>query len=130
MTLTDLQAVSDLCREIEKERGCGDGTEGEAGEIEGWAKKLLHVCDSTFATPVICKPLDFGCDLVVQSLTKYYDGHDMTTGGSVISATKGLNERIKFVQNMHGNIMSPMVAFLLIQVRTFSLSPSLSYLHS
>merc|ERR1712070_1081595 len=52
----------------------------------------LHVCDTTFATPYICRPLDHGCDLCIQSLTKFYDSH-----------------------NMHGNITSPMVAFLQLQ---------------
>jgi len=79
------------------------------------SKGILHVCDSTFATPVILRPMDHGCDLVIQSMTKYYDGHNMTTGGTVVSATKELAERVGLVQNMHGNIMSPFVAFLQLQ---------------
>lgn len=75
----------------------------------------LHVCDTTFATPYICRPLDHGCDLCIQSLTKFYDGHNITTGGAVISKTKELYERTKLIQNMHGNITSPMVAFLQLQ---------------
>lgn len=75
----------------------------------------LHVCDSTFATPVILRPLDHGVDLVIQSTTKYYDGHNMTVGGAVVGRTKELYERAKHVQNMHGNIMTPMVAFLQMQ---------------
>merc|ERR1719478_221795 len=58
---------------------------------------------------------EHGCDMTIQSLTKYYDGHNMTTGGAVISKTKELAERIGLVQNMHGNIMSPMVAFMQMQ---------------
>jgi cystathionine beta-lyase/cystathionine gamma-synthase len=93
LTLTDLPAVSALA----KRRG------------------LIHVCDSTFATPVIQKPIELGVDLVIQSTTKYYDGHNITVGGAVIAATKELHERIKHMQNVHGNIMSPQNAFYTLQ---------------
>jgi cystathionine beta-lyase/cystathionine gamma-synthase len=75
----------------------------------------LHVCDSTFATPVILRPLDHGCDLVIQSLTKFYDGHNVGTGGAVICKTKELHDMAKLGQNMHGNIMAPQVAFHILQ---------------
>eukprot|EP00658_Telonema_sp_P-2_P026385 TRINITY_DN2064_c0_g1_i8.p1 TRINITY_DN2064_c0_g1~~TRINITY_DN2064_c0_g1_i8.p1 ORF type:complete len:382 (-),score=107.91 TRINITY_DN2064_c0_g1_i8:144-1289(-) len=76
---------------------------------------VLHVCDSTFATPYINKPIDFGADLTIQSMTKYYDGHNIGTGGALISATEELYDRTKLIQNMHGNIMTPMTAFLVLQ---------------
>jgi len=75
----------------------------------------LHVVDSTFATPVILRPLDHGADMVIQSLTKYYEGHDMMTGGAVISKTPELAERVKYIQNVHGNIMNPFAAFMILQ---------------
>lgn len=78
-------------------------------------RKILHVCDSTFATPYIMKPLEYGCDLTIQSLTKYYDGHNMGVGGALIAKNQELYERIKLVQNMQGNIMSPMTAYLMLQ---------------
>lgn len=93
LTLADLDAISD----ISKRHG------------------LLHVCDSTFATPYVCRPLDHGCDLTIQSLTKYYDGLNIGTGGALIAKTPELYDRIKLIQNMHGNIMSPMTAFLMLQ---------------
>merc|ERR1719326_2513948 len=93
LTLTDLPAVSALA----KSRG------------------LIHVCDSTFATPVIQRPVELGVDLVIQSTTKFYDGHNITVGGAVIAATKELHERIKHMQNVHGNIMSPQNAFYTLQ---------------
>ena len=71
--------------------------------------------DATFATPIICRPLDHGADLTLQSTTKFYDGHNITVGGAVIAATKELDDRMHHVQNMHGNIMSPMNAFLQMQ---------------
>jgi len=79
------------------------------------ANDIIHVCDSTFATPYIMRPLDHGADLTIQSLTKYYDGHNMGVGGALISANQELYDRTKLVQNMHGNIMSPMTAYLILQ---------------
>mmetsp|Transcript_14116 Transcript_14116/g.34991 ORF Transcript_14116/g.34991 Transcript_14116/m.34991 type:complete len:429 (-) Transcript_14116:624-1910(-) len=75
----------------------------------------LHCCDATFATPVMLKPLDWGCDLTMQSLTKFYDGHNIGTGGAVVAKTQELFEAIKLCQNMHGNIMAPQVAFTILQ---------------
>eukprot|EP00312_Isochrysidales_sp_CCMP1244_P007864 CAMPEP_0196687502 /NCGR_PEP_ID=MMETSP1090-20130531/14680_1 /TAXON_ID=37098 /ORGANISM="Isochrysis sp, Strain CCMP1244" /LENGTH=436 /DNA_ID=CAMNT_0042026307 /DNA_START=1 /DNA_END=1311 /DNA_ORIENTATION=+ len=93
LTLTDLSAVSALA----KSRG------------------LLHACDSTFATPILQRPVDHGVDLVIQSTTKYYDGHNMTVGGAVVAASPELHERVKHMQNVHGNIMSPQNAFYTLQ---------------
>lgn len=75
----------------------------------------VHVCDSTFATPVICRPLDHGAHITLQSTTKYYDGHNITTGGGLICARKDHLERILFVRNMQGSIMSPFTAFIQLQ---------------
>merc|ERR1712107_37399 len=74
-----------------------------------------HVVDATFATPVMLRPLDHGADMVVQSLTKYYEGHDMMTGGAVISKTQELADKVKWVQNVHGNIINPFAAFMVLQ---------------
>jgi cystathionine gamma-lyase len=79
------------------------------------SKNIVHVCDSTFATPVICRPIDHGCDIVLQSTTKYYDGHNITVGGALICATKELDEKMRFHQNVFGNNMSPQVAFYQLQ---------------
>jgi cystathionine gamma-lyase len=89
-------------------------------DLEGISKiakehGATHVCDATFATPVMCRPIDHGADMVIQSLTKYYEGHNMMTGGAVISATKELAEKVKWVQNVHGNIMNPFAAFIVLQ---------------
>ena len=79
------------------------------------SKGIPHVVDSTFATPIIQRPIELGADLVIQSTTKFYDGHNMTVGGAVICATPELHERIKHMQNVHGNIMSPQNAFYTLQ---------------
>jgi len=74
-----------------------------------------HVVDATFATPVMCRPLDHGADMVIQSLTKYYEGHNMMTGGAVISKDQELADKVKWVQNVHGNIINPFAAFMILQ---------------
>merc|ERR1719161_695158 len=79
------------------------------------ARGAKHVVDATFATPVMLKPLDHGADMVIQSLTKYYEGHNLMTGGSVISKDKEMHERVKHIQNIHGNIINPFAAFMILQ---------------
>merc|ERR1712032_1656575 len=61
--------------------------------------------------------LDHGADMVIQSLTKYYEGHNMMTGGAVISKTQECADKIKWVQNVHGNIINPFAAFMILQSR-------------
>merc|ERR1711879_743091 len=61
------------------------------------------------------RPLDHKVDMVIQSLTKFYEGHNMMTGGAVISKTKELADKVKWVQNVHGNIMNPFAAFIVLQ---------------
>lgn len=44
------------------------------------------IIDNTFATPVLCKPFQYGADIVTHSTTKYLDGHAMTVGGAIIDS--------------------------------------------
>ena len=46
------------------------------------------IIDNTFATPILCKPFDFGADIVVHSTTKYFDGHAVQVGGVVVDSGK------------------------------------------
>lgn len=46
------------------------------------------IVDSTVATPFLCKPIDFGADIVVHSLTKYIGGHGTTVGGIIVDSGK------------------------------------------
>ncbi|PSW04348.1 O-acetylhomoserine aminocarboxypropyltransferase/cysteine synthase family protein [Photobacterium lipolyticum] len=52
------------------------------------AQGVPVVVDNTVATPVLCKPIEFGADIVVHSLTKYVGGHGTTLGGIVIDSGK------------------------------------------
>ena len=46
------------------------------------------VVDNTVATPYLCRPIDFGADIVIHSLTKYIDGHGATIGGIIVDSGK------------------------------------------
>ncbi|MCQ2552995.1 MAG: O-acetylhomoserine aminocarboxypropyltransferase/cysteine synthase [Clostridia bacterium] len=62
-------------------------------DIEKWAK-VAHECgvplivDNTFATPVNCRPLEWGADIVVHSTSKYMDGHASVLGGAIVDGGK------------------------------------------
>ena len=48
------------------------------------AHGLPLIVDNTFATPILCRPLDWGADIVVHSTTKYMDGHAAAVGGAIV----------------------------------------------
>lgn len=81
------------------------------------------VVDSTGATPILTRPLDFGADIVMHSATKYLNGHSDVLAGAL--ATRDEDEfwvRIKRVRAIQGLILGPFEAFLLIRgMRTLSL---------
>lgn len=60
-------------------------------DIETWAKAAHDggvplVIDNTFATPVLCRPIEHGADIVTHSTTKYMDGHGASIGGAIIDS--------------------------------------------
>ena len=62
-------------------------------DIEKFAKvahanKIPLIIDNTFATPILCKPIDFGADIVIHSTTKYMDGHAVQGGGVIVDSGK------------------------------------------
>jgi cystathionine gamma-synthase/O-acetylhomoserine (thiol)-lyase len=70
------------------------------------------VVDSTFASPVVCRPLHWGASLVVHSATKYIGGHSDATGGVVVGDVELLT-RIRAARIDLGGILAPDEAFLL-----------------
>ena len=68
--------------------------------------------DSTFATPVLCRPLDMGIDVVMHSATKYLGGHSDCLGGTLSVASQDLYDRLYFVQNATGAVLDPFSSFL------------------
>ncbi|MDJ0951274.1 MAG: PLP-dependent aspartate aminotransferase family protein [Alphaproteobacteria bacterium] len=68
--------------------------------------------DSTFATPVFLRPLEFGADIVVHSTTKYLSGHNQIIGGAVITNRQDIFDEMKFVQKSVGAVPSPFDCWL------------------
>jgi cystathionine beta-lyase/cystathionine gamma-synthase len=74
--------------------------------------KIFSMIDSTFATPINQKPLDFGIDAVIHSATKYLGGHSDIMGG-VISGKKNFVSRAVETMKLLGGCADPHQAFLL-----------------
>jgi cystathionine gamma-lyase len=78
--------------------------------------RLLSVCDNTFASPWIQRPLEIGFDLVVHSATKYLNGHSDIVGGVAIVGDRSdltpIIERLAFLQNAVGAVAGPFDSFL------------------
>ena len=72
---------------------------------------LLGV-DSTFASPVLTRPLELGADIVMHSATKYIGGHSDLMGGALVVREKELFDRLYFIQNATGAVMGPLESFL------------------
>jgi cystathionine gamma-synthase len=76
--------------------------------------RLITTIDSTFATPINCRPVEWGIDLVLHSGTKYFGGHSDIMCG--IAAGRGdLIEQIHHARNTLGGCMDPHAAFLLLR---------------
>jgi cystathionine gamma-lyase len=85
-------------------------------------KKLTCVCDNTFASPWVQRPLEHGFDLVVHSTTKYLNGHSDVVGGAAVVKGKALQEQLAFLQNAVGGVPSPFDAFLTLRgIKTLAL---------
>jgi len=79
-------------------------------------RKIMSVCDNTFATPWIQRPIETGFDIVVHSATKYLNGHsDMVGGVVVVGDNKELADQIAFLQNSIGAIAGPFDSFLVLR---------------
>ena len=93
MTVTDLQAVSNVSH----------------------AHGARVVCDNTFMSSYLQRPIEFGVDIVVHSTTKYLNGHSDSIGGFVALNDEEDAEWIGFVQNGIGAILSPFDSFLVLR---------------
>jgi len=85
--------------------------------IAGIAKQngALLCVDNTFASPALQQPILLGADIVVHSATKYLGGHSDLIAGLVVTRTRELGEKIKFIQNASGAILSPNDSWLVIR---------------
>lgn len=73
---------------------------------------LIVGVDSTFATPVFLRPLEFGIDIVMHSTTKYLSGHNQLIGGVLVTNRKDLFDQMKYVQKTIGAVSSPFDCWL------------------
>src|SRR5918998_5762590 len=100
MMVTDLQAVADIAH----------------------ARGARVVCDNTFLSPYLQRPLEFGVDIVLHSTTKYLNGHSDSVGGVVVLNDEQDAEWIKFIQNSVGAILSPFDSWLIMRgIKTLAL---------
>jgi cystathionine gamma-lyase len=81
----------------------------------GKACGAITVCDNTFATPLLQRPLELGIDMVMHSTTKYLGGHSDTVGGALVVGDKALAEKLRFMQNAIGSVMGPFDAYLTLR---------------
>ncbi len=93
MTVTDLAAVSEVSH----------------------AHGARVVCDNTFMSPYFQRPIEHGVDIVVHSTTKYLNGHSDSVGGFAALNDETDAERIGFIQNSVGAILSPFDSFLVLR---------------
>ena len=93
MSITDLEACSAIAHE----------------------RDILVVVDNTFSSPFLQQPITLGADIVVHSTTKFLNGHSDSVGGAVICADEKVGERIGFLQNAAGAILSPFDSFLVMR---------------
>jgi cystathionine gamma-lyase len=78
-------------------------------------RDILVVADNTFATPCLQRPLEFGCDIVMHSVTKFLNGHSDMVGGIAVTADLQLAERLAFLQNSIGSVQGPFDSFLALR---------------
>jgi cystathionine gamma-lyase len=97
LKVVDFRAVTEFARQF-------------AGERE-----ILVVADNTFATPWLQRPLEFGCDIVMHSVTKFLNGHSDMVGGIAVTADEQLAERLAFLQNSIGSVQGPFDSFLALR---------------
>jgi cystathionine gamma-lyase len=78
--------------------------------------QLLSICDNTFASPWIQRPLELGFDLVLHSATKYLNGHSDIVGGVAVVGDRSdlgpIIDRLAFLQNAVGAVAGPFDSFL------------------
>ena len=97
LKVTDLAAISTIAKE----------------------KDVLFGVDSTFATPALLRPFEWGADIVMHSTTKYLSGHNQIIGGAVIVNTDELRDHLRFIQKSVGAVPSPFDCWLtLLGIKT------------
>jgi cystathionine gamma-lyase len=82
----------------------------------GQKHRVITVCDNTFASPYLQRPLEFGVDAVMHSATKYLNGHSDMVGGMLVAGGRPeLVEQLAFLQNSIGAVAGPFDSFLALR---------------
>jgi methionine-gamma-lyase len=98
--LTDLEACGKIARE------CG----------------ALFVVDNTFSSPLLQKPIRFGADVVIHSMTKYLNGHTDVVAGMIVTANEKVHAEVETMLRSLGGTMDPHQAWLVLRgMRTLAL---------
>jgi cystathionine gamma-lyase len=83
---------------------------------------ILVCVDNTFATPCLQRPLEFGCDIVMHSTTKFIGGHSDVLGGLAIVADEDIGNRLASMRSAAGGVAGPFDAYLTLRgLKTLSL---------
>ena len=93
MTITDLAACAEIAHK----------------------SNVLVVVDNTFCSPYLQRPIELGCDIVIHSTTKFINGHSDSIGGVVVLNNDEIADKIGFLQNAVGAILSPMDSWLVLR---------------
>lgn len=80
-------------------------------------RNLISVCDNTFCSPYVQRPLDHGFDIVMHSTTKYLNGHSDVVGGVAVVAEgrDAIRDKLAFLQNAVGSVPGPFDSFLVLR---------------
>ncbi|MRH41055.1 methionine biosynthesis PLP-dependent protein [Aquibacillus halophilus] len=76
---------------------------------------LLLIVDNTFLTPYFQRPLELGATIVIHSATKYIGGHNDVLAGLVVAKGTDVCEKLAFIHNATGGVLSPFDSWLLIR---------------
>ncbi|MCR5345034.1 MAG: methionine gamma-lyase, partial [Lachnospiraceae bacterium] len=78
--------------------------------------EIMVVCDNTFATPYLQRPLELGADAIIHSATKYLNGHGDVIAGFVVGSKEFItNVKMFGLKDMTGAVMGPQEAFLILR---------------
>jgi cystathionine gamma-lyase len=83
--------------------------------VKSTAPNALICVDGTFTSPVNQRPLEHGADIVMHSVTKYLNGHSDVVGGVLATSNPELAERLRFLQNAIGSVMSPFDSYMTLR---------------
>lgn len=86
----------------------------EMARITG-RRDIVLVVDNTFMSPYFQNPLTAGADLVLHSTSKYINGHSDSIGGAVMTNDAVLYEKVQFMQNAAGGILSPFDSYMVLR---------------